>query len=1291
MKMILAATEYDDKIYFIVNPVNQTDLDGVVVSGKEVKYVPFWSYVSRVGATGLTSNDFLRNLWSENYGSEDWVKTYFFRENDIPAEDVEKIKPFLVSVPDEQESEEVPNDLFSAKGVEIKADSPVPKRRGFSAGKRARTGARRGRLALEPYDPDARDGDGDGIVQEGTAWERPAGTRIIDALGRAIERGAEAGERPTGARVVDADGNDVPYVPTYEGGKPGTIGSGGPKLKPASKPDRTPDVKPEAPKDTAKKAVKKAPKKAAKKTPLADHGASSLKERGLPSTRETYRAATAPPAPEVPEAPKPDVPEKKPKKPKETPGALDRADLPGVTLASTARPDLIEPERPRSPYKPSPPPLSGRAQELADQADGDFKKFMELLDKEGYVVFDYETTGLADGNIPVQIGAVRIKDGKVVERFNVFTNPQRPLSDWSKENLKDKDGNPLTDEWLAEQMDLADAHRQLAEFLGDSIIVAHNLPYDGEIIERMMKDADIDYEPSGSIDTLMLLRSAVPKGDGESGPERHTLGALADFFGVDLGDAAHTADADSEAAAEVLAKAMTWAGDNDSSPDIFDAAKQKELFDEATKKYREQRKRYETDLKQYESDLADYQRAVAKGTEPEVRTDSPDYRISHQPTDVGPRAHDLTEDGGEGEWLTDDVYKNPNRYSGADETVIKETMDQLEAARGNPDATVTVYRYGPEGSEFENGNWVSLSRTYAEQHGESNPTEGGVVQAIQVPASEVRFAGDDLAEFGWFPKDGKSRKPDGPEPDGPIREPAKVPDTPDAPKEAGNTREQIETKNREIRARLTAAGAATGRTDDAFKARNDPDDRLGHYRIVTMEEATERRRETVRRTIADVRQLLQGSDDPEVGVPEDRRLAPLRSIIDGLPPETADLILNSTDEELAAIITEEAVKLHESLLRDRLSMQMPVTRLDALLETGAFKNTHEVDSNHSSSDVREKYELSRMGLPLDAPTELRPLHGWAMMQDHVDAGNELFEMERKFDIQDPNFYSRWRGEEYAGGAVETVYGDVRVTLRPGMEGRTSYTMGDSVRANPTSVIWLDETDEDLITNNMINGADMVDGREKVLRLLDLRRSGNQRDFLQEKNWSDPDGLERDPTNIIRRRLYWETQVYGGIELGDVAELHIPAEGPDIRTEDLVRRGGATPEVLEAVKEEFLSTERLKAAGLTDEEIDWLRNNWTGSGSSVGQAIREVRDHRRRKELADAFEERGVKVSFTSDYAIDLLSPESYHGGKPGQTVDGILVDRIYEGLGDRVRRDMQRQREAEERFASRPPGFNSGR
>ena len=120
-------------------------------------------------------------------------------------------------------------------------------------------------MRQEPYDPDARDADNDGVVQEGTAWERPAGTRLVDEIGRAITRGANATSRPRGLRVVDGRGNPVDYTPTYE--KPeGRLGTAGTT------------------------------------TPLSEIGALSLRERGLPSLRDiNSRPATAPPQPSPPE------------------------------------------------------------------------------------------------------------------------------------------------------------------------------------------------------------------------------------------------------------------------------------------------------------------------------------------------------------------------------------------------------------------------------------------------------------------------------------------------------------------------------------------------------------------------------------------------------------------------------------------------------------------------------------------------------------------------------------------------------------------------------------------------------------------------------------------------------------------------------------------------------------------------------------------------------------------------------------------------------------------------------
>ena len=61
---------------------------------------------------------------------------------------------------------------------------------------------------IVPYDPDARDADNDGLVQEGTIWERPAGTFIVDAIGNLIREGAPGRtlEDRGNSRIVDKDG-----------------------------------------------------------------------------------------------------------------------------------------------------------------------------------------------------------------------------------------------------------------------------------------------------------------------------------------------------------------------------------------------------------------------------------------------------------------------------------------------------------------------------------------------------------------------------------------------------------------------------------------------------------------------------------------------------------------------------------------------------------------------------------------------------------------------------------------------------------------------------------------------------------------------------------------------------------------------------------------------------------------------------------------------------------------------------------------------------------------------------
>ena len=277
---------------------------------------------------------------------------------------------------------------------------------------------------------------------------------------------------------------------------------------------------------------------------------------------------------------------------------------------------LVKPTEPRKPYEPVPPPLSGRAQEIADEVGGDWEKFKEKINEEGFVVFDYETTGFIGAtNKPTQIGAVRIKDGEIVERFNIFVNPGEPLSDWSKKNLKDADGNPLTDEYLANQMSLEEGHKQLAEFLKDSIIAAHNLPFDEKILREQFDEAGIEFTSKGSIDTLQLARDVIPSAkDGGEGTPSHGLEALAKFLGLEF-EGWHRADVDAEVANEILQRGIDYAVKNNVEPKALDAAYQAERFAKDNEKYQAQLPVYQEAYEKFKNDLDAYENARQRGAD----------------------------------------------------------------------------------------------------------------------------------------------------------------------------------------------------------------------------------------------------------------------------------------------------------------------------------------------------------------------------------------------------------------------------------------------------------------------------------------------------------------------------------------------------------------------------------------------------------------------------------------------------------------------------------------------------
>lgn len=124
-----------------------------------------------------------------------------------------------------------------------------------------------------------------------------------------------------------------------------------------------------------------------------------------------------------------------------------------------------------------------------------------------------------------------------------------------------------------------------------------------------------------------------------------------------------------------------------------------------------------------------------------------DYRGHHQPWDEGPPLHDMHQGG----VMPDDVYTHPQYYTGTEHP--QESWRQMRGARGQPDKTVTIYRAVPHGiGHINHGDWVSLSHRYTREHAKhpTDPAQDMPTIKAQVPARHVRFAGDDLNEWGYY-------------------------------------------------------------------------------------------------------------------------------------------------------------------------------------------------------------------------------------------------------------------------------------------------------------------------------------------------------------------------------------------------------------------------------------------------------------------------------------------------------------------------------------------------------------
>lgn len=162
-----------------------------------------------------------------------------------------------------------------------------------------------------------------------------------------------------------------------------------------------------------------------------------------------------------------------------------------------------------------------------------------------FVVFDTETTGLVPHKDEiVQIGAVRVVNGRIVpgEEIDQLVNPGMKIPPASTRVHK------VTDAMVADAPDIGTASKQLHKFARDSVIVAHNAPFDMSFLRRHGNAAGLQWDHP-ILDTVLL--SAVLFGAGE----KHTLDAVCDRLGVEIAEKLrHTALGDARATAAALCR-----------------------------------------------------------------------------------------------------------------------------------------------------------------------------------------------------------------------------------------------------------------------------------------------------------------------------------------------------------------------------------------------------------------------------------------------------------------------------------------------------------------------------------------------------------------------------------------------------------------------------------------------------------------------------------------------------------------------------------------------------------------
>lgn len=157
-----------------------------------------------------------------------------------------------------------------------------------------------------------------------------------------------------------------------------------------------------------------------------------------------------------------------------------------------------------------------------------------------FTALDIETTGLDPKRDKIiEIGALRIRNGKVKDRLETMVHPGRRL----EERITELTG--ITDDDLKDAPTAAQVIPKLLEFIGEDVLLGHRIMFDYSFVKRAAVNLNLNFEKQG-IDTLKLARRFLPE------LEKKSLVFLCNYYQIEL--QAHRAGNDALAAAELYFK-----------------------------------------------------------------------------------------------------------------------------------------------------------------------------------------------------------------------------------------------------------------------------------------------------------------------------------------------------------------------------------------------------------------------------------------------------------------------------------------------------------------------------------------------------------------------------------------------------------------------------------------------------------------------------------------------------------------------------------------------------------------